>query len=507
LQIRVVDKAGEPVPDASVWYNNFADHSSLDHQPVQVSFNKKTDDNGIVLWKNAPREGLKFHVTSPRHMRAVDVVAKKEQNELLVKLSPMLLIHGRVTDAKNNKPVERFRIISGTPRGDEIHWSSIDRFWLDFHGGTFEHVFTEGVIQGYTDYIFKVQAEGYAPFTTRIVRAEEEKAWLEIALEPSSERALTILQPDGRAANGAQVVLTHPGSRIPVEETGFLRGELANKSEPYRVADAAGKCSLNLDLPDMDRLIVVHESGALEIHRSEVPEHGTLRLMPWANLEVTVYRKGTPAPNQEFLLQHGTAQPNRLLRLDYSFSAFRKTSDEAGKIHYRRVFPGKHHVARVNRVGNGYQWSHEKAAEVDLRPGETTQLDIGRGGVMVVGTVRRAGAEPAASRLVGSIHTAMPQPPKEIVGNPAAVQQWMQSSQVKTLRAQFKSFGLTFEGSEFFADAVDPGDYQLTISALSPGEPSVPQAMSRRHVRVQSGENQLDLGEILLSPITAEGVQ
>ena len=64
-------------------------------------------------------------------------------------LTPALTISCTVTDERTGAPIPRFRIITGWPSPDRASgtmgatWSSIDRFWLGFEGGQFQHLYEE----------------------------------------------------------------------------------------------------------------------------------------------------------------------------------------------------------------------------------------------------------------------------------------------------------------------------------------------------------------------------
>ena len=62
LRLRVLDKAGNPVPGALLWLDTF-EQGPIDSQrpkPVQVEYNSQTDRDGRVVWSNAPDAELTF---------------------------------------------------------------------------------------------------------------------------------------------------------------------------------------------------------------------------------------------------------------------------------------------------------------------------------------------------------------------------------------------------------------------------------------------------------------
>ena len=95
-------------------------------------------------------------------------------------LTPALTVSGTVPDERTGAPIPRFRIITGWPSPDRASgtmgatWSSIDRFWLSFEGGQFQHLYEELVRGGLKEpaFLFKFEADGYAPLVTRTVLAD-----------------------------------------------------------------------------------------------------------------------------------------------------------------------------------------------------------------------------------------------------------------------------------------------------------------------------------------------
>ena len=101
-------------------------------------------------------------------MRVDGVKARPDGLEHVVTLPSALTISGTVRDASSGQPISKFRIITGWPEWDSSNnatngrWSTLDRFWLNFAGGKFRHVFEEAVIGGMSNpgFIFKFEADG-----------------------------------------------------------------------------------------------------------------------------------------------------------------------------------------------------------------------------------------------------------------------------------------------------------------------------------------------------------
>ena len=186
LRLRVVNSAGEPIPKANVWLDPF-EHGLVEPRksaPTQVEFNRKSGVDGRLEWDSAPDQELRFSVSASGYMRSREVTVHPDGQEHTVTLTPALTISGTVRDASNGQPIPRFRIITGWPLREfgggttNANWSTIDRFWLTFDGGNFRHVYEEPVLgdQPNPEFVFKVEAEGYASFVTRVVHASDARS-------------------------------------------------------------------------------------------------------------------------------------------------------------------------------------------------------------------------------------------------------------------------------------------------------------------------------------------
>jgi len=186
LRLRVVNKNDEPIPNAGVWLDTINVTSGLDGpqpKPVQIEFNRKTAADGRLVWDSAPDADLLFGISASGYMRVDRVKLHPDEEEHVVTLPPAVTIAGTVRDDLTDELIPKFRIITGWPGKQFVNgvttnvaqWSTIDRFWMNFSGGEYRHSFEEPVVGGVADpsYIFKFEAEGYAPFVSRTVRADE----------------------------------------------------------------------------------------------------------------------------------------------------------------------------------------------------------------------------------------------------------------------------------------------------------------------------------------------
>jgi RNA polymerase sigma factor (sigma-70 family) len=388
LALRVVDAEGNPVPDANVWLNPFAfgppvNLSDKEPVPIQIDFNRQTDANGRLEWDNAPDQKLVFDVTAAGYMRSGDVELQPDGTEHVITLQPALTISGTVRDAATSQPVPRFRIITGWPywnpmdHATNVQWSKLDRFWLSFDGGTFQHTYEEPAVGGSTNpaFIFKFEADGYAPYVTRSILATEHKVQFDVALSPASATAVTVLAPDGGLAAGVDIGLVSPGSHLFLDPGGFSHDNLESGGS-LLLTDAQGRFQLPPD-PSVVRIIAAGPQGYTAITPATLTADPVMHLQPWGRLEGIYLRDGQPVADAELEFQYDVRNRDAI---SCDFLAFQAKTDRAGRFVFTKVPPGSHEVVLLvpgTDVGGRKFWSEQPLQKVTIRSGETATITIG----------------------------------------------------------------------------------------------------------------------------------
>ena len=186
-----------------------------------MEFNRQTDAEGHLEWDNAPDQELAFDVTAAGYMRSSDVKLQPDGIEHVITLQPALTISGTVHDATTGQPIPRFRIVTGWPNWDpvvdnttNVQWSTIDRFWLSFHGGKFQHTYEEPVVGRHTNlrFVFKFEANGYAPYRHARGSGTERDIRFDVTLNPASATEVTVLCPMAGLPPERTSASSHPGA-------------------------------------------------------------------------------------------------------------------------------------------------------------------------------------------------------------------------------------------------------------------------------------------------------
>jgi len=521
LKLRIVGPNGNPIAKAGVWLDTFErgpiNLPDTKPAPVQIEFNRETDNDGRLEWDSAPDQDLRFGISASGYMRSDDVTVRPDGEEHLITLMPALTISGTVSDATSGQAVPRFQIITGWPSWSpsdnttNYQWSTIDRFWLSFDGGKFHHCYEEPVIGGTADpaFVFKFEADGYAPFITRAVKASEGEVRFEVALRPVSATPVTVLLPDGRPASGADVGLVSPGARLKLVPGGFSRDNVQSGGS-LLLTDSQGRFSLAAD-ESITRVIAANAQGFAEASPSALAVEPTLVLQPWGRLEGTYLSGGEGVADREVLFEYGQGA---LDTVSADFTAYRVKTDSEGRFAFSKVPPGKHRLVRVitDKDSGTSSWSNDHPLmEVEIRPGETTAITIGGSNYCVIAHLKwPAELNPGTNAHVfASIHTTPGlSPPPDALNNPQALAAWRELPEVKADLANRRYYSMTQKtDGTWVADDVLAGSYKLTVSIVQQmaAEAGEPKMLANAEVPVtvpaDPRTGKLDLGEILLQPV------
>jgi RNA polymerase sigma factor (sigma-70 family) len=381
LRLAVLDHRGVPVPHATVWLDTFVQGPTGPPTASQADFNRQTDSDGRLEWDGAPDRELVFGVSAPGSMRMGGVKVQPDGEEHTITLPPALTVSGTVRDAATSQLLPHFGIITGWPvRNDSnaivgLRWSALDRFRLRFQGGKFRHVFDEPVVVGppTPEFAFRFEAEGYAPFITGPVRADEGEARLNVIMRAAASTTVTVLNPDGSAAVGAEVALVAPDSPVALVPGGFARQNLQQGGSLLSSGDQ-GCFRLPPD-DSITRVVAANAEGYGEVTAAELASLPTLQLQPWGWIEGTLVRDGEPAPNIKLLFRPG---PNEGNGVTSDSVAFCVQTDAAGRFVFRQVPPGRDRIVALMPMAssNSITLTDLPVATLEVRPGQTTRTTL-----------------------------------------------------------------------------------------------------------------------------------
>jgi RNA polymerase sigma factor (sigma-70 family) len=526
LRIRVADRAGQPIANATVRLNTFKRSSpTIDSPqtiPAQVEFNPKTDTEGRVKWNNAPDGEHFFIISAGGYMVAQDVRLRPDAVEHVVTLSPALTVFGTARDAENGELIPQFRVVTGWPDWSLIpgttnaRWSMLEPFWPRFSGGQFRHTYEEPVVGGMANrgYILKFEAEGYAPFISRIIGADEVEARIDAVLHPAASTTITVLLPDGRPASQVDVGLVSPGARLELLPGRFSRlGPLSGAA--LLRTDAKGKVLLSSD-PSITRVIFACSDGYAEAMPADLRVEPTVRLQPWGRIE-GVFASGKSAAGRLVKLELGHDAFDTV-RTD--FHQYQLEADGEGRFTFPQVPPGQRKLLRLfpGKQGNMAMWRHGPTTDIDIQPGETTRTTLGEPGCIIIARVlwpegfKRA----PTMQVFGTVATPLPEPPadgigSDDVGHMEALVRLQKSPEFLVAAASARRYPFTEQpDGTWRSEEVLPGNYTVSVRvAVFPAAEGgmapykYMEGMAPVTVPAEPVTGALDIGEIVVRMVKA----
>jgi RNA polymerase sigma factor (sigma-70 family) len=188
---------------------------------------------------------------------------------------PPVTLHLRVLDAQTNQPIARVRVSPGGSMAANQPLQTREASELELPGGDVRWSFYDGA----WEYFLRVSADGYASAPTRIVKASEQSAELELKLSPATEAAVMVLTPSGRPAAGARAYLSTPTMDLNVP----MGIPSWDDDRPIGVAGDDGV--IHFSPPDETyRLAISQAEGSAVIMSDDIGQPVVLE--PWASMDI-----------------------------------------------------------------------------------------------------------------------------------------------------------------------------------------------------------------------------
>jgi RNA polymerase sigma factor (sigma-70 family) len=511
LQLRVMDPDGNPIPKTTIWYNTLSRFPEQ-FSPIQADVTLKTDDNGRAVWTNAPEGELRFTLQAEGFARVEEISLISDDEEHVIQLSRALVVSGSVRDASTGQLVPNFRILEGYPQWNPSDgktnpvWATIDRFHHDFGGGLYRQSFEEAVINGSKNpgYMLKFTADGYAPFISRVVGPDEGSVQLDVLLRPTKDLFVTVYKPDGQVAVNVDVGLAQPASHLSLFGGGISRANVQSGGTLVQT-DSKGRFKLPED-SSIQRVIAYSPDGYAEATPSMLSTNSVMQMQPVGRLEVILPTATASSEPRNYTLEFGGGSPQSVA---FDFQLNLKTNVQGG-FTFESLPPGKHKLVRyfpfVSETSSG--WSSGDKLPFEIRPAETTTLDLGALEHTVTARLQwPAGMQRLPQWKIGAgLHT-LPIIPLEIRTNEAAFNAYVQRPEFLAARENAHSYEAKLVGeNQFFVNEVQSGNYTLSVYVYEPtGTDTQPKQIAHADIAVivPPGQQQgpIDAGTIQLQPV------
>ena len=480
---RVVDPAGRPLADASVYTDTWRGYRTLIHHI-------RTNSRGWFIWRDAPAGKVLVDASAPGYAYAMDISVRAGKDNRII-LLPRVTVHGTVVDAKTGQPIDKFRIIRGFISGlnplnpplphiawnRNIHWDYMYPRDVSGHGH-----FTYRLPTQRAAYAIRIEAKGFLPTESRIFHNNVRKIDLQFKLTPAKDITATVLNPDGAPAVGAKAILVPAGQSSQIgahEDLASIAGY------PHQTIDRRGR--LDFAPHSGGYQIAVWDRAGYAIWPNDRPptKNNLLQLQRWGSIHGRLLFGTKPAPGQKIEAWTQIPLAPRITQ-GISWNVTTRTNS-AGEFLIKRCPAGKVQVGMQVRMFTNSTSSLGRL--VVVQAGKTTRVVLGGMGRCVEG---RVSIPPAFARSsdwkfeIGSAGTKRPSflslMPKNIRrGYEAAKTKWLRSflaspagkawmaGDRKWMRTKMHDYSFTVQpDGRFTIPDVLPGTYVIGINAVNP---------------------------------------
>jgi hypothetical protein len=439
-----------------------------------------------------------------------DVQLEPGREDHIVRLPRQRQIEGLVLDAGSGEPVRRFRISAVRQEGTWVH---------DPSPGTGREFTAEDgrfslELEQADRNALQVAAEGFEAKVEPLPEPEQGVVRVTIRLEPLETEEGRVVDAAGQPVPGVTVLVSGGAGFEGAElRGGRMRPHFG--AESVAVTDAEGR--FRPKVPAQPQLVIAAGAeGFGELPWAAYKQSPILVLQPWGTIEAVTRMDGQPAAGEEWLLTFGSESHNRG-NVYLSHADYRAVSDGEGRFVIERAPPGRRALMQLIPMGSGGAGMHANETSVDVRPGETTRIELGTLGALIRGRLD-AGAVADQPEVMLRVTLAPPKPAMPAFTSLEEAKAWAAQPAVEAaLRAASRSWqAVVGPDGGFVLRDVAPGRYTLTAAASipDPDDQDLPSPFRRREIArvevpVEVGEStpdnplRLDLGVVRLVPVPA----
>jgi hypothetical protein len=296
-------------------------------------------------------------------------------------------------------------------------------------------------IQEIFTYRIRIDARGYQSALSQRIRPQgipQSNMVCDFKLKKAAVITAAVHSHDGTPISGADVVIATHLLQI-------INGTFDSRSSEQNLTlqtDANGRFHFEPPITPYV-IVVVCEQGYARVTPDEFATSKTITLSPWGHIEGTLRIGSQPGADRlvAFLHESRSQEERPRVYLDYKVR-----TDEDGHFAFTRVFPGEGLVTRAIPIGNrGWRSSH--SVSVEIKPGQTTRVQIGGTGRPVIGKV------------------IIP----DVIKDTFDWQHTDHSLRVSSPDSPYRTLALNFdEDGSFRTDDVPAGNYTIQVFAYGP---------------------------------------
>ena len=288
-----------------------------------------------------------------------------------------LAVHGLVIDAATKRGIARFRVIPGGLMSGGVTWQP--HLITAHRGGRFDF---PPDARAWDETRFRVEAEGYRPGVSRIVKKSEGDVKLTFALQADPGISAVALTPEGAPAAGAQATWTTVSREATGHgETITVSGHAERLGAQVVIADEAGRFHLPPE-SDAGMIMVAHRSGYAEIRPADLLATHVVTVRRWCHVEGRVVAGTKPVAGQKvWVYRNGSSSGDSA----ETFWEDEAVTDADGRFACGRVVQGRLVVDRLFSQGAVKGIVNGLATFIEVREGRTTRVNLGGPGRTLVG--------------------------------------------------------------------------------------------------------------------------
>ncbi|HTI70974.1 MAG TPA: carboxypeptidase-like regulatory domain-containing protein, partial [Candidatus Limnocylindria bacterium] len=464
VRLRVVDKGGKPIAGADagadLTRSRLLDNRWLRGGIASPQGHLRSDAQGKIEWQTTSGAELYFDISAEGFMEHRGARAFSGGPEETVVLAPALVVTGAVTDGANGKALQRFQVRSGYAEVDSktgatnFVWDRSDSSESNFTQGDYRRSFDHSAVWSSSSVgaMLKFSAEGYIPVLSRAIADDEGEVRMDVVLQRAAAKQISILLPNGKPAGRVWVDRVDKGRQMELGD----REITSNQSLGRIQADRKGRFDL---LPDdsMAAVAVAVPEGFAIASPGELSPRTPWRLQAWGRIEGVWWSGRSPVMGRDLRLEGLKGWD--VLALDCREFVRRTASN--GVFVFPYVPPG---VIKFGRAVPHFN----QISELDVRPGETAKVEIGRKGCQIVGKLALPEGDKLASyKIFASGQTPYPAALEKILDDFEAVRQFNASPEGVEFNKVRRSFDLYVDRlGNLATEEVEPGEYVVSVAGI-----------------------------------------
>jgi hypothetical protein len=244
LRVRVEDDSGRPLPGVGANATELRNANEAGGGRWSYLLGHwHTGAQGTFVWSNAPEQSCRWYFSRSGYMGRNHLELQTTNNEAVVRLGPAFSLTGTVVDAANGRPVPEFvfnarYVQSGSP-GTWYEWGR-----KTFRDGKFSVDYEEPLLGGSSqmhDWQFRVEADGYQPALSRVIRDEERGTNIAFQLTRRAPPQMIVPAPSQKArvtaAAAVQPPTVAPGETLTV----FIKARIAEGHWIYALENSGSE--------------------------------------------------------------------------------------------------------------------------------------------------------------------------------------------------------------------------------------------------------------------------